>query len=216
MPKKKRAAKPRERQPRAAAPIPTQPPAPAAPGSFDHWEGKLTETERRVDAIVQRMQQGAWLSGVSERALAKEWNISPISVRHHAVEAGRVIRRQLRDDPEAQKETRAAIVQTFEVIRAKAMAKGDPASLRVALDATRALGFYMGVEPAKKLDVTERVDPFEGWSVAELEAFAAGGTQARRAVRVSAALPMPSDASLTSANGELLDADDGESDGVLQ
>jgi hypothetical protein len=212
----KRKPKQRERKPRAAAPIPVQPPEPPAPGSFDHWEGKLTDTERRVDAIVQRMQQGAWLSGVSERALAKEWNISPTTVRHHAVEAGRVIRRALRDDPEAQKDCRAAIVQTFEVIRAKAMAKGDPASLRVALDATRALGFYMGVEPAKKLDVTEHHDPFEGWSPAELEAFAVGGTQARRAVRVSAALPMPSDAALTAANGELLDIEDDGGDGVLQ
>lgn len=178
------------------------------PSSYDGWHGKLTETERRVDDIVQKMQSGAWLSGVSERALAKEWNISPISVRHAAVEASRVIRRSMRTDPAAREEGRAQVMQTFEVIRAKAMAKGDPQSLRVALDATRALGFYMGVEPAKQLDIGRRDDPFEGWTTDEKLAFSRDGSRPRRAVRevLSEASSAPRAAN---GNGHAVDDDDG-------
>lgn len=146
------------------------------------WEASLTPVELRIDIIVQKMQSGAWLAGVSERALAKEWDVSPITVRGLAAEANRKIRAMLRDDPEAQKEARAAILQTFEVIRAKAMAKGDPASLRVALDATRAYGFYLGIEPAKRLDVANRTDPFEGWTTDEKLAFSRDGRRPRRAM----------------------------------
>lgn len=159
---------------------------PAQPDGYAEHERKLTETERRVEEIVFRMQSGAWLTGVSERALAKEWKVSPITVRHVAAEASRVIRRLLRDDPEAQLEARAQIVQTFEVIRAKAMAKGDPASLRVALDATRALGFYQGIEPAKKLEVGTRADAFmAGWTTEEKLAYANEGRRPRRSIRSS-------------------------------
>jgi hypothetical protein len=167
------------------------------PDGYAEHERSLTETERRVEEIVFRMQSGAWLTGVSERALAKEWRVSPITVRHVAAEASRVIRRLLRDDPEAQLEARAQIVQTFEVIRAKAMAKGDPASLRVALDATRALGFYQGVEPAKKLEVA-RADSFmDGWTPQEKLAFANGQGTPRRAVRSALTKPARS----SGANG---------------
>lgn len=181
-----------------------KPPKPPAPGSHDHWESQLSDMERRIDEIVSKMQAGAWLSGVSERALARDWNVAPDTVRKAAAEASRVIKRMLRDDPESQKEARAQILQTFEVIRAKAMAKGDPQSLRVALDATRAYGFYLGVEPAKKLDVTERTDPFEGWSVAEKLAYSRDGSKPRRAANAAAAM-----------NGHAADgADDSESSEV--
>lgn len=170
-PKKKR--KPRASELRRAEP---------SEQTLDEWEQSLTPVERRIDVIVQKMQSGAWLAGVSERALAKEWDVSPITVRGLAAEANRKIRALLRDDPEAQKEARAAILQTFEVIRAKAMAKGDPASLRVALDATRAYGFYLGIEPAKRLDVANRTDPFEGWTTDEKLAFSRDGRRPRRAV----------------------------------
>jgi hypothetical protein len=155
-----------------------------APGSLDQWESTLTEQEKRIEEIVAKMQAGAWLTGVSDRALSREWNVAPDTVRKQAAEASRIVRRRLREDPEAQKDARAQIIQTFEVIRAKAMAKGDPASLRVALDATRAFGFYIGVEPVKRLDVTERHDPVEGWSVEEMIAYAREGKRPRqRAIR---------------------------------
>ena len=168
-------------KPRARRKPPPKP-RPAA-GTHDAWEASLTELDRRVEEIVLKMQSGAWLTGVSDRALAREWNVAPDTVRKAAAEASRTVRRRLREDPKAQAEARAQILQTFEVIRAKAMAKGDPASLRVALDATRAFGFYLVVEPAKKLDVTERQDPVEGWSVEEKLAYARDGKRPRRALR---------------------------------
>jgi hypothetical protein len=154
----------------------------AEPGTHDAWQASLTEVDRRVEEIIHRMQSGAWLTGVSDGVLAREWNIAPATVRKAAAEASRLVRRRLREDPIAQAEARAQILQTFEVIRAKAMAKGDANSLRVALDATRAYGFYLGVEPAKKLDVTERHDPVEGWSVEEKIAYAEEGKRPRRAL----------------------------------
>lgn len=158
-----------------------------APGSFDEYEHGLSDVERRVDEIVQKMLAGAWLTGVSERALAKAWNVAPKTVGKMAQEASRVVKRFVRTDKAAQEEARAAIIQTFEVIRAKAMAKGDPQSLRVALDSTRALGFYMGVEPAKKLDVTQRdTDFMSGWTPQEKLAYAEGGESARKAIRLGA------------------------------
>jgi len=162
-------------------------PRPPAPGTHAHWEASLSEKERRIEEIAAKMQQGAWLSGVSDRVLAKEWNCSPNTVRKFAAEASRLLRRLLRTDPDAQREALAEILQTFEVIRAKAMAKGDPASLRVALDATRARGFYLGIEPAKRLEVNERADPFEGWTVEEKLAYANDGTKPKRALRRLAA-----------------------------
>lgn len=168
--------------------------APPEPGSFDEYDRGLSDVERHLDEIMQRMYSGAWLTGVSERALAKEWNLSPDRVRKLASEASRNIRRRMRTDKEAQQETLAAILQTFEVIRAKAMSTGD---LRVALDATRAIGFYMGVEPAKKLDmVTSDTAFMDGWSPQEKLAYSQGGESARRALRVGARAGM-----LGGANG---------------
>ena len=155
----------------------------ADPETFEGWQAGLTETEKRVDEIVHRMQSGVWLSGVSVRALAKEWNITPDRVHKLAAEASRRLRLLLREDPAALKEAKAAVVQTFEVIRAKAMAMNDAQGLRVALDATRALGFYLGVEPAKQVDVGHRADPFEGWSTEEKLAFSRDGSRPRRALR---------------------------------
>lgn len=153
------------------------------PGTHAHYWAALDEKERRIEEIAAKMQSGAWLSGVSDRALAKEWDCDPNTVRKYAAEASRQLRKMLRMDPNAQKEALAQILQTFEVIRAKAMAKNSEQGLRVALDATRAFGFYMGIEPAQKLETTERHDPFAGWSVEEKLAFANDGTKPKRAMR---------------------------------
>ncbi len=182
-----------------------QPAAPEPPRekTFVQWQSELTDRERRVEDIVHKMQSGSWLSGVSERALAEQWDITPNAVRAIASEASRVIRRRLRDDPTAKAEARAQIMQTFEVIRAKAMAKGDPASLRVALDATRALGFYQGVEPVRRLDVVERHDPFEGWTTEEKLAFANEGRKPRRALAAMAAANGTGDGAQDDADGSV-------------
>ena len=156
--------------------------APKDPSTFEGWDDGLSPRERRIDEIAQKMQQGAWLSGVSDRVLAKEWNLAPDTVRGLAAEASRLVRMRLRDDPDAKAEAKAQILQTFEVLRAKAMAKGDAQSLRVALDATRALGFYLGLEPARKLDVADRTaDPMDGWTQEEKISYAESGKLPRRA-----------------------------------
>jgi hypothetical protein len=159
-------------------------PATSEADTFTAWESALSPRERRIEDIVTRMSNGAWLSGVSDRVLAKEWNLSPNTIRKMAAEASRAVRFRLREDPEGKADARAALLQTFEVIRAKAMAKGDAPSLRVALDASRAYGFYFGIEPAKRLDVTERVDQFEGWTTDEKLAFSRDGRRPRRALAV--------------------------------
>jgi hypothetical protein len=141
-----------------------------------------TEREERVEQVVDLMSRGQWLAGVSDKALAKQWRCTADNARKISAEASRLIRARLRDDPAAKAEARAMLLQNFEVIRAKAMAKGDAPSLRVALDAMRAYGFYLGIEPAKRLDVTERADPFEGWTTDEKLAFSRDGRRPRRAL----------------------------------
>jgi len=126
------------------------------------------------------MCRGQWLAGVSDRMLADEWRVTPDAVRKVSAEASRVLRRRLREDPEAQREARAQVLQLFEVIRTKALAKGDAPSLRVALDATRAYGFYMGIEPAKKLDVADRSTPLDDWTLEEKIAYAQTGKRPER------------------------------------
>lgn len=150
--------------------------------SYAEWEAALTPMERRVEQVVDLMLAGSWLAGVTDKAIAKQWGVAPATVRQVSAEANRVIRMRLREDPEAKKEIRAQLLQQFQVIRAKAMMKGDPASLRVALDALRAYGFYLGIEPAKRLDVTERHDPFEGWTTEEKLAYSRDGRKPRRAL----------------------------------
>lgn len=158
--------------------------APAEPvePSYAATMAGLTVREQRVAEVVRMMSRGAWLSGVTDELLAQKWNCDPSNVRKISAEANRVIRLRLRDDPEAQKEARALLLQNIETIRAKAMGNGDPQSLRVALDALRAYGFYLGIEPAKKLDVTERHDPMQGWSLSEKLAYAKDGRRPRRAL----------------------------------
>jgi hypothetical protein len=148
--------------------------------TFRQWEANLTKTERRIEAILAHMEAGEWLAGVSDRALAAEWRCTPDHVRRLASEANRVLRRQLRDDPEAREAARAEILQLFRVIRSKAMAQGDAGGLRVALEALRAYGFYLGLEPARHVAV-QQLDTFEGWSTEEKLTFASTGKRPRGA-----------------------------------
>lgn len=157
-------------------------PAAAKPETLEAWQASRSERETRIEVIVDRMMQGAWLTGVSDKAFAKEWNLSPNTIRKMAAEASRMVRYQIRTDPEAQAEARARLIQLFEVIGAKAMGMGDAQGLRVALDAARAYGFYMGVEPAKRLSVESDAGPFEGWTTEEKLAFAKDGKRPKRAV----------------------------------
>lgn len=161
---------------------PKAPPVEPAEPTYAESRARLTVREQRVAEVVSMMSRGAWLSGVSDELLAKKWNCDPSNVRKVSAEANRVIRARLRDDPQAQADARAVLLQNIDTIRAKAMGNGDPQSLRVALDALRAYGFYLGIEPAKKLDVTERHDPVQGWTLEEKIAYAESGKLPRRAL----------------------------------
>jgi hypothetical protein len=163
-----------------SAPAPSSTPARAEP-SYEDWVRGLTLREQRVEEVLDLMSRGSWLSGVSDKMLAKKWGVVPANVRAIAAEANRIIRMRLREDPQAKLELRASLLVNFEAIRAKAMIKGDAPSLRVALDALRAIGFYTGIEPAKRLDIHERHDPFEGWTTEEKLAYSRDGRRPRRA-----------------------------------
>lgn len=156
--------------------------------TFEQWQSGLTQNERRLDDIVQKMLAGAWLPGVSDRAFAKEWAVTPGHVRRLSAEANRQIRKQLREDPEACAEAKAELLQTFRVIRAKGMLAAqtadnhgriDTGGLRVALEATKALGTYLGLEPPRRVQVSES-DPFADWSDEQLERFADTGERPDR------------------------------------
>lgn len=182
--------KPKTKRKRApkTAPLPELPERPS-PESFQGWSSSMSERERRIDQITDRMMQGAWLTGVSDKSFAEQWGMSPNTVRKMAAEASRMVRFRIRLDPEAQADARAQLIQLFQVIGAKAMGMGDAQGLRVALDAARAFGFYMGIEPAKRLEVETNANPFDGWTTEEKLAYAREGRRPRRAVRQLAALP---------------------------
>lgn len=142
----------------------------------------MTETEFRVEQIVDLMCRGQWLAGVSDKMLAQRWACSAVNVRRLAAEANRVLRTRVRTDKTAQLEARAELLQFFMVVRSKAMMNGDSQSLRVALDAARAYGFYLGIEPAKRLEVNDRPSPVDGWTLEEQLAFAETGKRPTRAL----------------------------------
>lgn len=143
---------------------------------------ELTVREQRVERVLDLMCRGQWLTGVTDKLLAKEWGVTPDHARKISAEASRALRLRVRDDPEGQKEARAQILQIFDVIRTKAMAAGDAQNLRVALDATRAFGFYMGIEPVKRLELNDRrgETPIDQWTLEEKLAFASTGKRPER------------------------------------
>lgn len=157
------------------------PAAAPAEETYAEWEKKLTGRERRVQEVVGMMCRGTWLSGVSDQLLAQKWQCTPQNVRQISAEASRHIRSQLREDPKAQAEARARILQNIDAIRMKAMLNGDSASLRVGLDALRAYGFYLGIEPAKRLEV-QTPELFPGWTTEEKLAYSKSGKRPRRAL----------------------------------
>lgn len=155
--------------------------------TFAEWEASLTPTENLVQEIAEYMANGAWLGGVSDKEVAKKHNLSPDTVRRYAAEANRLLRDRLREDPELRSDAKESILQSFRVIRALATKNGDAGSLGVALNATRALGFYLGLEPSRALEVTTPGhEDFNGWSTEEIEDYAASGKKPRRALRAVA------------------------------
>lgn len=186
------------------------------PPDYEAWQRGLTDAERYVEKICDYMMNGQWLGGASVNEVAKQEALSPETVRRYAAEANRLLRDRLRRDPELAADARYEVLQNFRIIRAAAMATKEPAGLGVALNANRALGFYLGVEPVKRLDVAD-VTPEEtdDWNDQELEDFARTGKRPRRALRAVAQQltsgELGNGASATNGiDGELTDDDDGD------
>ncbi len=146
---------------------------PTPPNEFEAWQAKLTPREQRVEEVALMMAQGQWMVGASHQQLAKRWGIAPGTVEHIASEANRVLRRNFRSDDEGRLDATALVLQTFEVIRVRAMISGTPSGLRVALEATEALGRYLGLEPPKRIAMTTK-NEFADMTDEEVEALALG------------------------------------------
>jgi hypothetical protein len=153
------------------------------PIDYEAWDRSLTDVEKVVETICEFMMNGQWLGGASVMQLAREFKLGPETVRRYAAEANRLLRSRLRQDPELADGARYEVLQNFRIIRAMAMKQQDAAGLGVALNANRALGFYLGVEPVKRLDVADVSDEMDSWSDTELEDFAKSGRRPRRALR---------------------------------
>lgn len=162
---------------------------PAMEGEYLAWWNALSVTEKRVEEIVALMASGRYLSGVTNHHLARVWQRNPSYVLDLIHEAARVFRRYVRNlDGPRQDEIKAEVIQTFQLIRARALQKTDANNLRVALDATRAYGFYCGVQPVAQVDLTHRQGDgapgeMDDWTVDELEAYAQSGKRPRRALK---------------------------------
>lgn len=182
------------KRPREKAP----PPDPLA----DTWENRITElapeseviagiqsggmtlTERRVELIRDMMVAGLWLARWSDRRLAQAWGCSRSRVEALATEASRLIRHDLRQDPEALDELRAEVIQTFArlAFRAEQMATatGDTRGYRYAAEIVHKRAQYLGIAPAEKLELTGDKDEFEGWSLEEKQRYAETGEMPSR------------------------------------
>lgn len=139
---------------------------------YQAWLSSLSDGEAKVEHIIDMMAQGRWLTNVSDKALAQEWGVGPSYVRQLATEASHSIRRLVRETTDQKDALFARLLQTMDVIRAKALINGSPAALRVALDATCTYARYLGLEPIKRVEVHEPGTEFDGWSTEELDAFA--------------------------------------------
>ncbi len=138
------------------------------------------ETLDRIEIIEKMMAAGIWTRGISDRALAEKWGVTPHRVRQLASEASRGLRRLEDEDPEYRESLRAEILQTFAVVRHRALEFADsPAALRVAMEAASTLARYHGIEPAPALNL-QIGGQFGDWSSAELTHYAETGERPER------------------------------------
>jgi hypothetical protein len=166
--------------------------------SFTQYRDGMTLTEKRIDEIIDAMTGGRWVVGQTGRVLAEQWNVHPDYVGKLAAEASRHVRRLVEASPDFADECRAEVLTTFRTIRAVAMQKAtDPkakhnaaGNLMAALHATRMFGFYVGIEPAKKLETTQTAPRAgDGWSREEMERFVVLGERPARLAEARAELP---------------------------
>lgn len=90
---------------------------------------RKSETELRVDRIIDMMTSGTWVAGRSHKALGQEWNLTITTVERLAAEASRVLRRVTRADEDA---VRTRMVAGIEAIRLRAEIKTKARTRRVS------------------------------------------------------------------------------------
>ena len=151
----------------------------------------VSETEKRVDRIVDLMTRGAWVAGVSHRKLAQDWGVTISRVEQLASEASRLIRRALRGANPDELVTRH--LAGLEALRATALQRqrrrwrrerdaegkiryveyreADP-DIRGALEAVKLAAQLAGVLQDR---VVVQHEEFDGWSEADLRRFAETG-----------------------------------------
>jgi hypothetical protein len=139
----------------------------------------MTLTERRIELIRDMMDAGAWLQRASERMLAAKWNLSRSRIAEIAADANRLIRHDLREDPEAKAVAKAKAIGNFQrfVFLAEHYLRmtNDPRFLKEARESTHRYAQYVGVAPAEKLEVSQDADPFADWTLEEQEHYAQTG-----------------------------------------
>lgn len=138
--------------------------------------------DQRIDFLMELMDTGRWLPGVTERVIATGWNCSRPHVRRMAAEASRAIKRRLHEDPKALADARAACIFTFMRLAYKAEQLGDAQGLREARESTLEYARFMGIAPKPQLELSD-ADPFAGWSTEDKERFASTGERPSRKVR---------------------------------
>jgi hypothetical protein len=107
------------------------------------------------------------------------WGISPERVQALAVEANRVLRRYMREDPDVGRDRLARGLQTFERIRFKAESMGTERGLQLALDAEVACLNFLGLKPVEKHEVSGNA--FAKWTDEELKAYVETGKRPNHA-----------------------------------
>ena len=142
--------------------------------AFEQWWDGLPISEQRLQTIMDMMATGRWLSNVSHKMLAHQWGLTPAAVASLAKEAARTIARVAAETPEQRDEILGEILRTFQLVRAKALGLGDANGLRVALEATKLYGQWLGMEPMPALPTRSR-DDLDNWTEEELKAFIAEG-----------------------------------------
>jgi hypothetical protein len=120
------------------------------------------ETYQRVERIVGMMRRGEWRRGESAPELAEEWGLVTATVEGLAVEASRVVSREVTDPDRVKVDVSLVLMRDLE--RASAAAEfGDVA--RIGDVVTRIVGarapekvehtVYAAMQPAQMLDALD-------------------------------------------------------------
>lgn len=123
-------------------------------------EPKRLGKRARVEACIDIMASGSWITGVTSRELAATWGLPLSTVEGDAAEASRRVRAALEDDGTL----RAQLQMTLQTITSRAIGKGE---LRTAVESVKVLAGITGAEAPKKVEL--------GGSLADFLSLGMGG-----------------------------------------